>query len=37
MMRQRRDGPMPEIEQVRLLTLVDIFEPLSRDEIETIQ
>ena len=28
---------MPEIEQVRLLTLVDIFEPLSRDEIETIQ
>lgn len=37
MMHQRRGGPLLEKEHIRLLTLVDIFEPLSRDEIETIQ
>src|SRR5215208_4336216 len=37
MMYQVRDGVSLEKEQIRLLTLVDIFEPLSRDEIEAIQ
>src|ERR687897_747582 len=33
---QRRDGTVLAQEQIRLLTLVDIFEPLSREEIEEI-
>jgi CRP/FNR family cyclic AMP-dependent transcriptional regulator len=33
---QRRDGTVLAEEQIRLLTLVDIFEPLSREEIEEI-
>ena len=33
---QRRGGTVLVDEQVRLLTLVDIFEPLSREEIEKI-
>ncbi len=32
-----RDGTILGEEQIRLLTLVDIFEPLSREEIEAIQ
>jgi len=32
-----RDGASTGSEQIRLLTLVDIFEPLSKDEIEAIQ
>src|SRR5919205_1262002 len=36
-MYQRVDGAVLGQEHIRLLTLVDIFEPLSRDEIETIQ
>ena len=36
-MYQVRDGASLGKEQIRLLTLVDIFEPLSRDEIEAIQ
>src|SRR5215213_8856877 len=32
-----RDGKVLGDEQIRLLTLVDIFEPLSREEIEAIQ
>jgi CRP/FNR family transcriptional regulator, cyclic AMP receptor protein len=37
MMHQFSGGSLVEKEQIRLLTLVDIFEPLSRDEIEAIQ
>jgi CRP/FNR family transcriptional regulator, cyclic AMP receptor protein len=37
MMYQGTDGTSVGKEQIRLLTLVDIFEPLSRDEIEAIQ
>jgi len=33
---QRRGGAVLVDEQIRLLTLVDIFEPLSREEIEQI-
>src|SRR5215203_6295750 len=33
---QRRGGTVLDEEQIRLLTLVDIFEPLSREEIEEI-
>jgi CRP/FNR family cyclic AMP-dependent transcriptional regulator len=33
---QRRNGAVLGEEQIRLLTLVDIFEPLSREEIEKI-
>jgi CRP/FNR family transcriptional regulator len=36
-MYQVKDGASLGKEQIRLLTLVDIFEPLSRDEIEAIQ
>jgi CRP/FNR family cyclic AMP-dependent transcriptional regulator len=36
-MHQGSGGSLLEKEQIRLLTLVDIFEPLSRDEIEAIQ
>jgi CRP/FNR family transcriptional regulator len=36
-MYQRVDGAVLGQEHIRLLTLVDIFEPLSRDEIEAIQ
>lgn len=36
MVYQVRSGAVLESEQVRLLTLVDIFEPLSREEIEEI-
>jgi len=36
MLDQRRDGAVLGEEQIRLLTLVDIFEPLSREEIEKI-
>ena len=36
-MYQRVDEAVLGQEQIRLLTLVDIFEPLSRDEIEAIQ
>jgi hypothetical protein len=32
-----RDGKVLGEEQIRLLTLVDIFESLSREEIEAIQ
>jgi CRP/FNR family transcriptional regulator, cyclic AMP receptor protein len=37
MMYQKRDEAVLGEEQVRLLTLVDIFEPLSREEIQEIQ
>jgi CRP/FNR family transcriptional regulator, cyclic AMP receptor protein len=36
MLDQRRNGAVLGEEQIRLLTLVDIFEPLSREEIEKI-
>jgi CRP/FNR family transcriptional regulator, cyclic AMP receptor protein len=36
MLDQRRNGAVLGEEQIRLLTLVDIFEPLSREEIENI-
>ena len=36
MLDQRRNGAVIGEEQIRLLTLVDIFEPLSREEIEKI-
>src|SRR3712207_3245570 len=36
MLDQRRNGAVLGEEQIRLLTLVDIFEPLSREEIERI-
>ena len=36
MLGQRRNGAVLGEEQIRLLTLVDIFEPLSREEIEKI-
>jgi CRP/FNR family transcriptional regulator, cyclic AMP receptor protein len=36
MLDQRRNGAVLGEEQIRLLTLVDIFEPLSRKEIENI-
>jgi CRP/FNR family transcriptional regulator, cyclic AMP receptor protein len=37
MMYQGQNGAVLGEEQIRLLTLVDIFEPLSREEIEEIQ
>lgn len=37
MLYQGRDGAVLGEEQIKLLTLVDIFEPLSRGEIEAIQ
>lgn len=37
MLYQGRDGAVLGEEQIKLLTLVDIFEPLSREEIEAIQ
>jgi CRP/FNR family cyclic AMP-dependent transcriptional regulator len=37
MLYQVRDGAILGEEQIKLLTLVDIFEPLSREEIEAIQ
>ncbi len=36
MLDQRRNGAVLGEEQIKLLTLVDIFEPLSREEIEKI-
>ena len=33
----RQEATRPGEEQIKLLTLVDIFEPLSREEIEAIQ
>jgi CRP/FNR family transcriptional regulator len=36
MLDQRRNGAVLGEEQIRLLTLVDIFEPLTREEIEKI-
>ncbi len=36
MLDQRRNGAVLGEEQIKLLTLVDIFEPLSREEIEEI-
>jgi CRP/FNR family transcriptional regulator, cyclic AMP receptor protein len=37
MLYQRRDEAILGEERIKLLTLVDIFEPLSREEIEAIQ